>query len=272
MKRPPVAPQPGPQCAYFFDIDGTLIDLAASPDAVRVESALSPVIAALSRITGGAVALISGRSLSDIDDLFPVRGLPAAGQHGVERRTAAGVTHRHALPSGSLDRVRQRLTPFLARHPRLLLEDKGQSLALHYRGAPRLASAVHRTMRLMLRLAGRRYVLQPGKRVVELKPAGRDKGAAIREFMGERPFRGRIPVFIGDDATDEHGFRVVNRLGGCSIKVGAGRTAARWRLPNARAVVAWIGSGRPSPVRIAQSTSRHRGAAAKAARIRPTCE
>lgn len=263
------APRPGPRCAYFFDIDGTLVDLAGSPSAVRVGAGLPPLIEALVRETGGAVALISGRSLADIDRLFPGQ-LPAAGQHGVERRTATGVVHRHQLPTAPLNRVRRRLASFVAAHPPLLLEDKGESLALHYRGAPRLADAAHRVMRAMRATAGRQYVLQPGKRVIELKPAGRNKGAAIREFMREAPFLGRTPVFIGDDATDEAGFAVVNRLRGCAIKVGAGRTAARWRLPHTRAVASWLRNGRPAPAAVTQSTSIQRGAAAKAARIRPT--
>ncbi|MGH7606055.1 MAG: trehalose-phosphatase, partial [Gemmatimonadales bacterium] len=139
-----------------------------------------------------------------------------------------------------LDPVRARLAAVAAAKPGLLLEDKGLSLALHYRGAPRLASYAHRTARAMLAHLGAQYCVQRGKRVVELKPAGRDKGASIGEFMEEAPFRGRTAVFVGDDATDEYGFAAVNRLQGHSIKVGPGRTAARWRLRDVRAVEAWL--------------------------------
>lgn len=245
------APQPpSPHDAYFLDIDGTLIALAASPRDVRSGTRLRRVIHRLSLLTGGAVALISGRALGDIDRLFPHARLPAAGQHGSERRSASGAVHRHDLPEAPLNRARAVLAVIVHRHPQLTLEDKGLSLALHYRAAPRLAAAAHRRMRAALAAAGRHYVLQRGKRVIELKPAGRDKGVAIVDFMHEPPFEGRRPVFLGDDATDEAGFRVVNRLGGYTIKVGTGPTSAHWRLPNAPAVVSWLATGLPAPTAI----------------------
>ena len=153
----------------------------------------------------------------------------------------------HAAKASGLDAARAVLSGVVARHRRLLLEDKGLSLALHYRRAPAHSSYVHRVMRAVRAALGGGYRLHHGKRVVELVPAGRDKGAAIRAFMREAPFRGRMPLFIGDDVTDEYGFAVINRLGGCSIKVGAGPTTARWRLPNVRAVLSWLERGRPEP-------------------------
>jgi trehalose 6-phosphate phosphatase len=131
-----------------------------------------------------------------------------------------------------------------AAHPRLLLEDKGLSLALHYRRAPRQAGYAHRVMHALLATVGDRYCIKTSKCVVELAPAGTDKGAAIRAFMRERPFSGRAPLFIGDDVTDEFGFAMVNRLGGYTIKVGAGRTVARWRLPDVKAVLNFLQLGR----------------------------
>ena len=125
------------------------------------------------------------------------------------------------------------------RHPQLLLEDKGASLALHYRGSPELASHVHRTLRRSL-APDEGYELQPGKMLLEVRPEGRDKGTAIDDFMAEAPFAGRVPVFVGDDLTDEHGFAVVERLGGWTVKVGPGRTAARFRLPDPAAVRQWL--------------------------------
>jgi trehalose 6-phosphate phosphatase len=124
-----------------------------------------------------------------------------------------------------------------------MLEHKGASLALHYRRAPRLGGYAHRLVRSLAPGLGPRFRIQAGKRVVEVRPAGRDKGAAVLEFMREPPFRGRAAVFIGDDIADEHGFTAVNRLGGVSIKVGPGRTAAQWRLRNVAAVWAWLASG-----------------------------
>jgi len=230
--------------AYFFDIDGTLLDLASSPSAVHPDSDIRRLVSGLFIRSGGAVALISGRSLADIDRLFPLISLPAAGQHGLERRDAAGKFHLHSLPdgSGALDEIRVLLRAVVIRHPGLLLEDKGLSLALHYRSVPQLAGFSHRLMRSLQARLGGGYAIQPGKRVVELKPAGRDKGVAILEFMEEPPFHGRTPVFIGDDATDEYGFAVVNHLGGHSVKVGEGRTAASCRLGDVPAVRAWLNS------------------------------
>ena len=250
------APRPSPHDAYFLDIDGTIVAIADSPDDVRAGAQLLRVIRHLKLVTNGAVALISGRSLADIDRLFPNSGLPAAGQHGEEWRNATGGTRRPRARSAPLDISRRALTASMTRHPRLRLEDKGQSLALHYRSAPQLAATAHRLMRDMLALAGRQYVLQRGKRVVELRLAGRDKGDAIAHFMQEPPFLGRTPVFLGDDITDETGFRVVNQLGGHTIKVGPGRTAANWRLADAQAVVAWLASGEPAPVAVRRARER----------------
>jgi trehalose 6-phosphate phosphatase len=235
-------PAPRVDWAYFFDIDGTLIDIAESPRGVRVDRDLQASIERLHAGSGGAVALISGRALGDIDALFNGARLPAAGQHGTERRDAAGVVRHHALPTEALAWAHDRLAAAAASRPGLLLEHKGLSLALHYRRAPQLGGYAHRLVRSLAPKLGAAYAIQTGKRIVELKPAGKDKGAAVLEFMEEEPFRGRTPVFVGDDATDEYGFATVNRLGGYSIKVGPGRTAARWRLRNVAAVRAWLES------------------------------
>ena len=236
-------PVPRADWAYFFDIDGTLVALADSPTGVRLDHDLRRLIERLHRAAGGAVALISGRSIADIDTLFPGIALPAAGQHGIERRDASGRVSRHAFPSQRLEIAHQRLEAATARHPKLLLEHKGLSLALHYRRAPQLGGFAHRLVGAALAQMGTEYCLQTGKRVVEMKPAGKDKGVAVREFMEEQPFHGRIPVFVGDDVTDEYGFATVNRLHGHSVKVGSGRTAARWRLKDVRAVRAWLERG-----------------------------
>lgn len=226
--------------AYFFDLDGTLIDFADTPSAVRVSEDVRLLLERLHRATGGAVALLSGRAIVEIDRLFPHARLAAAGQHGLERRSARGTLTRHVIARRGFERVRLRLASAVHGKAGLLLENKGLSLALHYRRAPRLGAYAHRLARSMLPAIGRRFCIQRGKYVVEMRPAGKDKGAGIVEFMREPPFRGRTPVFVGDDATDEFGFATVNRLGGHSIKVGVGPTAARWRLPNVRAVREWL--------------------------------
>jgi trehalose 6-phosphate phosphatase len=233
-------PVPGADWAYFFDIDGTLVDIAESPAGAIVDRSLANLIKGLHRSAGGALSLISGRTIADIDRLFPGVCLPLAGQHGVDRRDGSGRIVRETAAPAQLDLLRERIAQAVAPHSGLLLEDKGLSLALHYRRVPRLGSFVHRLLRSLQAEMGVEYCLQPGKRVVEVKPCGSNKGAAIEEFMGEPPFKGRVPVFIGDDVTDEQGFATVNRLGGHSVKVGPGRTVARWRLPNVAAVRQWL--------------------------------
>ncbi len=226
--------------AFFLDIDGTLLETAATPKAVHTVRADCRLVAALYDKAGGALALVSGRSLKTIDELFSPMRLPAAGQHGVERRDGRGRVHRPPFYAEILARAAEPIRSFARRHDGLVFEDKGYSMALHYRLAPRLASAAHAVVREAARSAGGGMEVQRGKMVAELKPTGHDKGRAIEAFMRERPFAGRVPVFLGDDLTDEHGFRVVDRLGGHAIKVGPGATVARWRLPNPAAARAWL--------------------------------
>jgi trehalose 6-phosphate phosphatase len=235
--------------AYFLDIDGTLVEFARDPARIKLDPAVPLLLDMLWRSSGGAVALITGRPLDDVDRLFPGQQLPAAGHHGLERRAADGHIERHAAHPHALDGARRVLAEVVRTHPQLLLEDKHISLALHYRRAPRLGPFANRVMRQLQQALGSRYCLQRGKRVIELAPAGRDKGAAITAFMREPPFRGRTPFFIGDDVTDEYGFAVVNRLGGWAVKVGRGGSVANWRLSSVRSVLSWLEHGRPEPVR-----------------------
>ncbi|HEX4632987.1 MAG TPA: trehalose-phosphatase, partial [Gemmatimonadales bacterium] len=153
------------------------------------------------------------------------------------RRGADGRITRHPPPEG-LDAARRVLTE--TGDSRIEIEDKGLSIALHYRLAPQLGGYAGRLARAAARAAGPQYAVLPGKRIVEIKPAGRDKGLAVREFLDEPPFRGMTPLFVGDDVTDEQGFETVNAAGGVSIKVGAGDTVARWHLRDVRAVRAWM--------------------------------
>ena len=226
--------------AFFLDIDGTLLEIAATPKAVHTAKADCKLVAALYDKTNGALALVSGRSLEMIDELFSPMRLPAAGQHGVERRDGRGRVHKPSFSAEMLTRAAEPIRSFAKRHAGLVFEHKGYSMALHYRLAPRLAAAAHAVVREAARTVGEGVEVQRGKMVAELKPAGHDKGRAIEAFMRERPFAGRRPVFLGDDLTDEHGFRVVDRLGGHSIKVGHGSTVARWRLPHPAAARTWL--------------------------------
>ncbi|MFZ2627369.1 MAG: trehalose-phosphatase [Rugosibacter sp.] len=236
-----VPPQPQTDWAYFLDVDGTLVAFADSPDAIHVDDVLLGLITRLYRACGGALALISGRALADLDARLSGMRIPIAGQHGLELRDAQGhIQAYQGTPSAALDGLKRRLSILSSSHRGLLLEDKGLTLAIHYRHAPHLASYIHRQMYLWLAESGLPLQLQKGRYVLELKPVIQDKGTAIAAFMQQMPFYGRLPVFIGDDITDEHGFKMVNRLGGHSIKVGKGQTCARWRLPDVAAVRRWL--------------------------------
>ena len=226
--------------AFFLDLDGTLLDIASTPDAVGIGSTEKTLIKKIREATNGALALISGRTLARIDELFAPLVLPAAGQHGAERRDAQGKRHRHRFPVARLRPAAGGIRSFAERHRGLVFEDKGASVALHYRLAPQLAAAAQKAVRDAAEPLGDAVEVQGGKMVVELKPAGCDKGSAIAEFMKEPPFAGRVPVFLGDDVTDEYGFRSINRMGGHSVKVGEGPSAARWRLDNPAAARAWL--------------------------------
>jgi len=226
--------------ALFLDIDGTLIDHAPTPDAVHIDARVKDFLVRLQDANDGALALVSGRAIADIDRLFQPLRFPAAGQHGVERRDAAGRLHRHSVDEDGLRRAAERVAELTARHPGLVFEDKGLNLALHYRLAPEMEQEVHALFRSLAAQMGDQYTLQWGKMVCELKPSGYDKGTAIAEYMAEPPFIGRTPVFIGDDLTDEFGIARVNQLGGHSVKVGPGPSGARWRAPSAEAVRVWL--------------------------------
>ncbi|MGH7209575.1 MAG: trehalose-phosphatase, partial [Nitrospiraceae bacterium] len=174
---------PAAQTAWFLDIDGTLLDLAATPDRVHTDERVSALLARLQDASGGAVALISGRTVAVVDSLFKPLRLPVAGQHGVERRDASGTIHYHPASNPGLAAVRHTLVVWASEHPEVLLEDKGLSLALHYRRAPAMEAEVRHFLNVLVASEGGELCLQPGKMVFEVKPSGRDKGMAIREFL-----------------------------------------------------------------------------------------
>lgn len=234
------APPHWPNCAVFLDVDGTLLEHAEEPQAVCVDPRMVPLMGQVHAAHGGALALISGRAIVDLDALFFPATLAVAGQHGCERRSADGTLHRHASPQAQLALAARTIARQMQGFPGLVLENKGMTLALHYRRAPGHRAFVEQLMRCAAAELGKGFELQAGKFVCELKPNGRNKGTAVQEFLHEAPFAGRMPVFIGDDLTDEYAFRLVNRRAGQSIKVGPGRTAARWRLADARAVRGWL--------------------------------
>ena len=226
--------------ALFLDVDGTLLDIAPHPAAVRVDDALKRLLGRIAAAADGALALVSGRAVADVEALFAPLKLCVAGQHGAERRDHAGRLHRQVRQPGGLRAAAERLGRFVGERPGLVLENKGLNIAVHYRNAPAYERELADEFERLLAELGEDFELQAGKMVFELKPAGQNKGSAIAQFMREKPFQGRVPVFVGDDLTDESGFAAVNKAGGHSIKVGAGDTLATWRLPDPETVRAWL--------------------------------
>lgn len=226
MEEPPSLPAWDPGRALFLDVDGTLLEIESHPDDVRAGPRLKALLERLALGLAGALALVSGRSIASLDQIFAPLVLPAAGQHGLERRDADGRVHYPAGFVLRMSEARGALTAFVEAHAGLLLEDKGAALALHYRNAPDMAERARAAMEAARRTLGDDFHVQQGKMVLELKPTGQDKGTAIAAFMEEAPFAGRTPMFIGDDVTDEDGFRVVNALGGLSVRVGPGQESA----------------------------------------------
>ncbi|HUR90603.1 MAG TPA: trehalose-phosphatase [Ramlibacter sp.] len=216
-----------PSCAVFLDFDGTLVDIAPQPEAVVVPHPLIQTLEHLHAYLGGALALISGRPIDQIDDFLRPLVLPLAGVHGAERRGANGeVTLVSTHP---LEQVQHAASTLVQRHPELRLENKRGSIALHYRQAPQLEDECVAAMQAAVEQSPGLTLLR-GKMVVEAKPGGASKGAAIEAFMAEAPFAGRTPVFVGDDITDEVGFATVQRMRGLGMKVGTGSSVAFARI------------------------------------------
>lgn len=233
---------PDPRWALFLDVDGTLVPFADTPDKVRPDAAVCRLLPRLQAALGGAVALISGRSARDLDALFAPLSLPLAGLHGLEHRDARGRLQVLG-EAGALDYLRAPLRELAESHEGLLLEDKGRALALHFRLAPGEAPRVQEAVAGLVEGSGDLRLIH-GKMVIEIKPRHADKGSAVRAFMAEAPFLGRIPVFLGDDVTDEDAFRSVNDMGGLSIHIRHGGaapdTAAHYRLEGVDQTVHWL--------------------------------
>jgi trehalose 6-phosphate phosphatase len=227
--------------ALFLDVDGTLLEIEREPGAVHVPERLCRILEQLQGATRGALALVSGRSLAQLDHLFSPLRFSAAGLHGLERRNLGRRTIRAAPDREMLEKARRRLAAFAEVNEGILLEDKGLTLALHYRNAPQLAEAVIGVAQQAVAESAGALMLLHGKMVCELKPPGMDKGRAIAAFLEEPPFLCRRPVFAGDDLTDEAGFAAINERGGISIRIGESRpTAALFGHRDVAAVQAWL--------------------------------
>jgi trehalose 6-phosphate phosphatase len=244
MTRPPPLDRGS---ALFIDVDGTLIEIAPRPELVRVPTGLPDLLARLAQERGGALALISGRTLADLDRLFrPWRGA-AAGVHGAEWRHAGGhvenlETAADRQAAAALDRLRPRLADLTGRWPGAWLEDKGRTLALHYRAIPDRGAEICDVVTLLTARESDVLRLIAGKMVLELQPRHRNKAMVVAAFLAEPPFPGRRPIFIGDDTTDEDGFAEVNRRGGLSIRVGlpSAESAAACCIPSVAEVLNWL--------------------------------
>jgi trehalose 6-phosphate phosphatase len=232
----PPAITPG-STALFLDFDGTLADLAPQPEAVRVVDGLVPLLHLLSGQVGGALAIVSGRRLSDLDGFLQPLRLPSAAEHGAQRRLADGQLIGMTPPD--LQYAMKAAGALAMQHTGLRVEIKNAAVALHYRHAPEMEMLCRQIM-LDAVAASKGVELLSGKFVFEIKPAGVSKGTAIAAFMRSAPFEGRVPLFAGDDVTDEAGFSAVQSLGGFGIKVGEGDTVAHYRCPSPAALRQWL--------------------------------
>jgi trehalose 6-phosphate phosphatase len=219
----------------FLDIDGTLVEFTDTPSETQTDPDLKTLIVQLAEKLQGALALVSGRELRTIDALFKPLKLPASGLHGVERRDASGNLHGRFLADPNLNGARAALNQLTLSYPGTLVEDKGLSLAVHFRQAPHFADAVRRAVIGIAAPLVDSHQLQEGSQVIELKVRGFSKGSAVEAFLKEAPFSGRTPVFIGDDLTDMDGFAAAERAGGFSIGVGE-RVHGQYHLDGVRQV------------------------------------
>ncbi len=222
--------------ALFLDFDGTLAPIAPRPNLAAMSEPTRAMLVRLLRRTEGALAILSGRALADLDRMLAPLVLPAAGSHGLERRSLAGVTQR-IVASGAVAEASQAMIAFGGAHG-LLVERKPAGAALHYRDRPDLEAAC--------RAFADRAAARPGLRTVhgdmiaEVSLAAADKGSALAAFMAEPPFRGRMPIVAGDDVTDEDAFRAARSMGGLAIKIGPGATAATHRAASIEDFLNWL--------------------------------
>ena len=238
MQTPEIKlPRITPDTALFLDFDGTLVEIAAEPEAVIIPATLTGTLATLYAQLGGALALVSGRRLRDLDEFLAPLQLPAAVEHGAQRRSAQGLMI--SAPATDLHPALQAAQTLLSQHPGLRLEQKNLALSLHYRHAPELEALCLQVMQEALARSPGLHLMQ-GKFVLDLKPIGVSKGTAIAAFMSEAPFAGRVPLFVGDDVTDEDGFEQVQRMGGQALKVGPGPTLARYRCASVAQLASWL--------------------------------
>lgn len=239
LSAPPM-PVTSDRWALFLDVDGTLLEFNDDPQAVKAPPALLALLHDLHRTLDGALALVSGRGLDDINRIFGQTSWAVAGLHGLELRHADGSFRRNDVTAAQRTRMREAVHALAERFDGIQLEDKQRAIALHCRNdSEGLATLRHAAEALMPELPG--YELQPGRQVLEFKPAGMDKGEAVRELLMNAPFADRKPVYLGDDLTDEHAFKSINQAHGMSVRVGDREPSlAHYTLAGPAAAVAWL--------------------------------
>jgi trehalose 6-phosphate phosphatase len=235
---PPPPPDLLRNAALFLDFDGTLVELAASPDAVVVDARLRALIARLGEALDGHLAIISGRPVASIEALLGAERLAVSGSHGLEVRWPGGRHHRAERPA-ALDRIVASMNAFATAQPGVLVEEKPLGAALHYRSAPQAEAAAHDLARRLADDAG--LHLQTGKMMIEIRAAGADKGTALATLMEAPTMAGRTPIFLGDDDTDEPAMIAAAARGGAGVLIGGARpSAAAYRLPSVAATLDWL--------------------------------
>lgn len=236
---PAPIPAPEAQWALFLDVDGTLLDLAATPDAVKIPEGLIDLLGRLHQRLGGALALVSGRRIDTLDVLFRPLILPCAGLHGFERRDGVGHIYRARVDATALHAMRtaaQRLAEAL---PSVFMEDKIFSIAFHVRKAKQHEAMIRASVEAIAQNTG--FVIQRGIDVYEIRPPGSDKGTAVQQLMRDDSFRHRLPIYIGDDITDENALFAAQKFAGIGIHVGTAiPSAARFVLTNPSSVIDWL--------------------------------
>ena len=228
--------------ALFIDIDGTLIDLAATPESIVIPPELPRQLMKLSQKVDGAMALVTGRSIAAVDAMFEPYHFTVAGLHGAEIRRENAEILRQGLKAEALDRTRTLLETFASRWPGMVIEDKGLGVAVHYRQVPEAAAAAAHAVDRLVKDLGYGWKRQDGKMVIEIGPSGTNKGMAVAHFMETAPYAGRKLLVMGDDLTDETMFRFANETGERSVRVGDPpfESIAQFKLDSADTVRSWI--------------------------------